>query len=373
MDFDDMESALQDAGIDPFDFSLMDGDERRQALEDALFDPMDFEDFDLEYGSSYAVAFKSASGVKPASKPSAPPVQLPPPMSDTPDTVTPAPTMRWVQNDGVDTVCEVDVHGMKPHLFFRADEYCLQPGDRVLVPFGSYSKPVAATVVSVKIYHEAPASVTQSILGRAPKEEKPEPAPAPAVREAVHPAETTTPSQGGSSPRWILWLLLAVSFLMICMIIPAGQFSKPAPTATPRPSVTVRPTPKPKPSPAPTVRPKATPHPSGLRVGMKLSRDVELYYLGGGGTIDGVSTWRYRYLAGTTYYVVYLDSDRTVKRIEDYTPQTSSKKSRSGKVSDSSSDPFHASDYAHPEDFYDWYKDDFWDYEDAEDYWEEHN
>ena len=106
---------------------------------------------------------------------------------------------------------------------------------------------------------------------------------------------------------------------------------------------------------------------------MKLSRDVELYYLGGGGTIDGVSTWRYRYLAGTTYYVVYLDSDRTVKRIEDYTPQTSSKKSRSGKVSDSSSDPFHASDYAHPEDFYDWYKDDFWDYEDAEDYCEEHN
>ena len=188
MDFDDMESALQDAGIDPFDFSLMDGDERRQALEDALFDPMDFEDFDLEYGSSYAVAFKSASGVKPASNPSAPPVQLPPPMSDTSDTVTPAPSMRRVQNDGVDTVCEVDVPGMKPHLFFRADEYCLQPGDRVLVAFGSYSKPVVATVVSVKNYHEAPASVTQSILGRAPKEEKPEPAPAPTVRETVPPA-----------------------------------------------------------------------------------------------------------------------------------------------------------------------------------------
>ena len=106
MDFDDMESALQDAGIDPFDFSLMDEDERHQALEDASLDPFDFEDFDLEYGSSYAVAFKSASGVKPASKPSAPPVQLPPPMSDTSDTVTPASTMRLAMNDGVDTVCE---------------------------------------------------------------------------------------------------------------------------------------------------------------------------------------------------------------------------------------------------------------------------
>ena len=34
------------------------------------------------------------------------------------------------------------------------------------------------------------------------------------------------------------------------------------------------------------------------------------------------------------------------------------------------SDPYHASDYSHPEDFYYDYYDDFWDYEDAEDYWE---
>ena len=31
-----------------------------------------------------------------------------------------------------------------------------------------------------------------------------------------------------------------------------------------------------------------------------------------------------------------------------------------------------ASDYYHPEDFYEDYYDDFWDYEDAEDYWEEY-
>ena len=37
------------------------------------------------------------------------------------------------------------------------------------------------------------------------------------------------------------------------------------------------------------------------------------------------------------------------------------------------SDPFHASDYAHPDDFYYDYYDDFWDYEDAEDYWEAHH
>lgn len=35
-------------------------------------------------------------------------------------------------------------------------------------------------------------------------------------------------------------------------------------------------------------------------------------------------------------------------------------------------DPYDAKDYAHPDDFYYDYYDDFWDYEDAEDYWEEH-
>lgn len=36
-------------------------------------------------------------------------------------------------------------------------------------------------------------------------------------------------------------------------------------------------------------------------------------------------------------------------------------------------DPYNASDYSHPEDFYYDYYDDFWDYEDAEDYWDEHS
>ena len=38
----------------------------------------------------------------------------------------------------------------------------------------------------------------------------------------------------------------------------------------------------------------------------------------------------------------------------------------------SSSDPYDAKSYYHPEDLYYDYPDDFWDYEDAEDYWEEH-
>lgn len=52
------------------------------------------------------------------------------------------------------------------------------------------------------------------------------------------------------------------------------------------------------------------------------------------------------------------------------TPRTTPKPSAKPKPS---SDPYHASDYYHPEDFYEYYYDDFWDYEDAEDYWEEYN
>ena len=37
------------------------------------------------------------------------------------------------------------------------------------------------------------------------------------------------------------------------------------------------------------------------------------------------------------------------------------------------SDPYNAADFRDEEDFYDWYYDDFYDFEDAEDYWREHH
>lgn len=38
----------------------------------------------------------------------------------------------------------------------------------------------------------------------------------------------------------------------------------------------------------------------------------------------------------------------------------------------SKSDPYNAKDYGYADDFYDEYYDDFYDYEDAEDYWMDH-
>ena len=50
----------------------------------------------------------------------------------------------------------------------------------------------------------------------------------------------------------------------------------------------------------------------------------------------------------------------------------SSSKYKSSSSAKKSSDPYDAKSYAHPDDFYYDNRDDFWDYEDAEDYFNEH-
>lgn len=52
------------------------------------------------------------------------------------------------------------------------------------------------------------------------------------------------------------------------------------------------------------------------------------------------------------------------------TPKPSARPKRSTKKSNSTG--LNASDYYHPEDFYEWYYDDFYDYEEAEDYYYSH-
>ena len=67
---------------------------------------------------------------------------------------------------------------------------------------------------------------------------------------------------------------------------------------------------------------------------------------------------------------IFDHRDDPYKQSSDSNSSSSSKKSS---TSAKKSDPFHASDYVHPDDFYYDYYDDFWDYEDAEDYWESHH
>jgi hypothetical protein len=54
------------------------------------------------------------------------------------------------------------------------------------------------------------------------------------------------------------------------------------------------------------------------------------------------------------------------------TPPKATTKPRSTKPTSAAEDPFDAASYPHPDDFYYDHYNDFWDYEDAEEYWESH-
>ncbi len=158
----------------------------------------------------------------------------------------------------------------------------------------------------------------------------------------------------------------------LCLVLlPAGGCAG----KTARPAMA---TPSPARRPAATAKPAASTESKtvagGPPFGKKLSRDDGLYFLGGG-KVDGISADKFRYLYGSKYYVVYLDRDYIIVKVEDYLPGSSSgKASAKGKTGGTkhSTEAYPAGDYLHPEDFYYDYYDDFIDYEDAEDYWETH-
>ena len=72
------------------------------------------------------------------------------------------------------------------------------------------------------------------------------------------------------------------------------------------------------------------------------------------------------------YEIWVSESTNKVVKVSVTDPTASSNRKISSNKK-SSSDPYQAKDYAHPDDFYYDYRDDFWDYEDAEDYWEKHH
>ena len=80
----DREYELESAGIDAFDFSLMDDDEKRAALEDAGLDPDDHESLPSSACTAPGytdrpTAKAESAPVRAAEKPvSAPPVRVPP-------------------------------------------------------------------------------------------------------------------------------------------------------------------------------------------------------------------------------------------------------------------------------------------------------
>jgi len=438
MDFD-REYDLENAGIDAFDFSLMDEDERREALEDAGLDPDDYED--IEFDSSFSAwsdlqmsgsnlwelelmdddekreTIENA-GLDPEDfdLDSSPYVGSYPTYSSEPHPPEPQtvatshpdsfqqkhepdkssqpkanPNHSSQQNEATEVkpprkiyhFCGVRFEGGSQIYSYLTGNISVRPGDTVRVPVGSSGETSVARVVSIGDYTaEAapyPVEKTKQILSLVVSDE------AKAVTKPVsersqrvsRQSEIKTINRKMRKLRAAIVVLSVLLLVLIAVIIYSYSGTNIAPivspsVSSPRVMQTSSPVPTatPKPTATPTPKPTASARNSGPHVGMKLSRDDGLYFLGGGGKVGGVSTSKFRYTYGSKTYVVYLDNDYVIQKIEDYLPQSSNKKSSS--TPKPTSDPYDAKSYSHPEDFYYDYYDDFWDYEDAEDYWEDH-
>ena len=86
---------------------------------------------------------------------------------------------------------------------------------------------------------------------------------------------------------------------------------------------------------------------------------------------EPANSWKYG-SANRPKYDTY-EASSTKKSSSTSSSKSSSSKNSSSKKSTKDDDPYDAKSYAHPDDLYYDYPDDFWDYEDAEEYWEDHN
>ena len=470
MDYEEMESELEMAGIDLFEFSLMDEDERREVLEDNCLDPWDFDDFDLEYPGEYSYTppvvpvtpkppVITPSPVTSRPSPSASPSV---PIKQTPSPGTTRPTIDFSATEpkgniySSHRICMVRIPSVSKIDCYIVNGLDLKPGDTVEVPVGATRNPVAATVLSLT-YGNAPnnQTVIRKLPDCSPDQRSSYMSPEQIRQQRQRQAEIAKIDRKMKQIRTIIILL--ASILVVIVLVGLSTTSQspgipvPAYTINPTTEVVRLPSPTPRPTATPTQKAIAYPYegmpesaiyftalgpPTKIKkdidfehyrpirqfkeyvwekngstyftattsywkdgkevpgyvssiwrskdfksnngvssspyVGKKLSRyDDELYFLGGGGQINGVSTSKFRYSVGSKTYVVYLDNDYVIRRIEDYLPQSSTKKSSSS--TKKSTDPYHAKDYSHPDDFYYDYYDDFWDYEDAEDYWDEYH
>ena len=312
MDYEEMESELEMAGIDPFEFSLMDEDERREVLEDNYLDPWDFEDFDLEYPGGYSYT---------------PPV--------TP--VTPKPPVTSYS------------------------------------PASSRSAPVISPYVPVK--PEPSPTITRPAIDFSTKNGT--------VRNDLQQQRQAEIAKIDRKMLQLRYIMITLASLLVIVVV-AGISTASRSPRLPVPAYTINPTTEivrlPSLMPKPTPRATSTPMPTVPYVGMYVSYVPSKWIWQGTDNLtvkdtagNKVRTIKYHYDDLPKQYTIWVsEATNRVVKVSITDPTASAKRSSSTKKK-SSSDPYGAKDYAHPDDFYYDYYDDFWDYEDAEDYWEEYN
>ena len=224
-------SALQDNGLSLWELDLMDDDEKREALEDAGLDPDDYETLPAAYPVSCSVPSTPSvqQNTHPAnSKKSDPPSEPP----------------------KVYRFCGVNFPGYNRSYAYLANGWDVSVGDIVMVPTGPENTPNVAKVVSVGNYTAEvapyPVERTKSILRKATQAES-----APFITQVEPPCESTiqppstsvykrTPKVERTAPassytavvkpkkNTSAWWILAVAAVIV-FVIAVRQPSKPTP------------------------------------------------------------------------------------------------------------------------------------------------
>lgn len=426
MDFD-REYELEDAGIDPFDFSLMDEDERKEALNDAGLDPDDFDD--VEYDREFdAWSSLQAAGLS---------------LSE----------LRWMEDEERKSVLEET--GLDPDEYESLSYYsytpignnqpsvtqCIEPKNTIpahVEPKGRYIEPNAkeeneekkaellAEIAKLKknseqmepANYEAKAhdpiiietnisecdenNTEKPLINEDKEKTVPQPETIPQmIRFPVVPNDPPKEvNQGGSSKRkgyqWFLFFSAAILVFFLVTDIYNERSTKYAASSTYKPSSTYRPTStyrpvttsKPSTPPCPPVnrelamtkeeakklsgtgyhgtRPNSSAEDLELKAAQVRCKNCGYRSHNGYNSLCDYCSWMQRYGGGLP---TQKAPDATPRPTARPTPKPTPRPTTKPK----SQDPFHASNYSYPDDFYEDYYDDFFDYEDAEDYWEKHH
>ena len=434
MDFD-REYDLENAGIDAFEFSLMDDDERAEALRDAGLDPDDYEGIELDSSfHAWSVLQENGidlweldlmeeeekrevlenAGLDPDEFGVLPTISVPG------STHSPASTDQ--KNDVSETqsgdqasaphqespvlyqLCGVVFPGSNQRYSYLINGLDLDAGDAVVVPVGPSHGEAIAKVVSLGAYTAEtapyPIEKTKSVIRKATASES-EAFTAEKV-QYTSPQSTWQNNQTETAVREkrntnkkatkAAWWFCAVSVAALILVTVGQKNGSTSSNSTyssygsPRytqDSYSYSGSKSSIPPCPPVNRERAMTKEEAERLsgtgyhGTRPNSSAELAELNaeqvrckncGYRSHNGINSlcdycaWMERYGGGLP-----------TAKAPDVTPRPTPRPTPRQTAKPRSSDAYHASDYAHPDDFYYDYYDDFADYEEAEDYWEKHH
>ena len=421
MDFD-LEYELEDAGIDAFEFSLMDDEEKAEALREAGLDPDDYDGIEFEssfdawaslHSSGVSLrdlafmdeaekreAFENA-GLDPDDADFITP-GCPPAASEKPLTQHYADPRKTQSAPAFYRCCEVNFPDSRQPYAYLTNGLALSVGDIVIVPIGRERLPQVAKVISVGNYtaQTAPYPVERmkAVIRKATKAESapflPQQPSVNPVKDGIHEAAepqtayAAPPTQKEDRIRWIAAVTAAIVILVVFGLNSGHSTAKStartySASGSAGSSRAYSSTYSSTPTCPPVNRERAMSEEEAARLkgtgyhGTRPNSSAEDIELTAAQT--KCKNCGYRTHNGSNSlcdYCAWMErcgGGLPTQKSPDVTPAPTPRPTPRSTPKPDFDDPYHAGDYAHPDDFYYDHYDDFWDYEDAEDYWEEHH